>query len=32
VIEQCIPISVTEKKTELFWDNKFYGITFRKSN
>ena len=31
-IEQCIPISVTEKKTELFWDNKFYGITFRKSN
>ena len=31
-IEQCIPISVAEKKTELFWDNKFYGITFRKSN
>ena len=31
-IEQCIPPSVAEKKTELFWDNKFYGITFRKSN
>ena len=29
-IEQCIPASVTEKKTELFWDNKFYSITFRK--
>ena len=31
-IEQCIPTSVAEKKTELFWDNKFYAITFRKSN
>ena len=29
-IEQCIPASVAEKKTELFWNNKFYGITFRK--
>ena len=29
-IEKCIPASVTEKKTELFWDNKFYSITFRK--
>ena len=30
-IEQCIPPSAREKQTELFWDNKFYGITFRKS-
>jgi len=30
-IEQCIPPSAREKQTELFWDNRFYGITFRKS-
>jgi hypothetical protein len=30
-IEQCIPPSAGEKQTELFWDNRFYGITFRKS-
>ena len=29
-IEQCIPASAEEIKTELFWDNRFYGITFRK--
>ena len=26
-IEQCIPPSAGEKQTELFWDNRFYGVS-----
>jgi ubiquinone/menaquinone biosynthesis C-methylase UbiE len=29
-VESAIPDHVTEKHTELLWDNKFYCITFRK--
>ena len=31
-IEQCIPPTAEEKQTELFWNNQFYGITFRKAH
>ena len=31
-IEQCIPPAAEEKQTELFWNNRFYGITFRKAH
>ena len=31
-IEQCIPPAAEEKQTELFWNNQFYGITFRKAH
>ena len=30
-MEQCVPPQAEEKRTELFWNNRFYGITFRKS-
>ena len=30
-MEQCVPPQAEEKQTELFWNNRFYGITFRKS-
>ena len=30
-MEQCVPPQAEDKQTELFWNNRFYGITFRKS-
>ena len=29
-IQECIPESVKEKKTDFLWNNRFYCITFRK--